>query len=967
MRDGRVRVLLVAWAALLSLLGAVVVNLATNLSLPEFTENPWVVWPALVVVWLLGIPVTLRLTAEQAHGLSLVGRVGLLAASARLPSDSTPLLGRDGELTMLRNHFLASGPAGPRIAVLSGPPGVGKSALAIHLAHRLAGEFDRRALYADLGGLGADRSDPAEVLSTFLHALRVPDEAIPSGLKERAALYQSRLADQRALVVLDNTADANQVAFLIPEGDRSWVLVTSRARLATLPRARSVALGALSEAPAVRLLGVLAGPERIRSDRQAAEEVARICGGLPLALRIAAARLASREAWTVATLAEYLIDRRRRLSRLVLENLEVRASFALSYDDLPEAAARGFRLLGLLAGPEVSVEVAAALIGDGRAAAQEDLETMVDAQLLQAVEPERYRMHDLLHLFAQELVAHEPVEQQRAALERALGWLAVRANEAGQVLTGMAPVAGREGQTEPEVSAFLDRGVALAWVAKERPNLVKAVHLAYEQRLYPLTWQIANGMQAFFQFRGFWSQWQETQILALQAARAAGDRTAEVKALGGLGDVAKALRQFDQAIDHYKQALMICREVGDHQGEAASLNGFARANYELRRLDEAIDYHQQALTIYQEIGNRRGEGGTLNDLGMVNYQLRQLDEAIDHYQQSLAIRQEIGDRRGEGGTLNNLGLVYEIRRQFHTAIDYYQQALAIHREVGDLQFEGNTLGNIGLVYVELRRFTESIACIEQELAIRRKVGDRGGEGSGLLNLGTAYHRSGQLDDAIDYYQQALTIHREVGDRRRQGDALHNLGAAYHKLRRLDEAIDHFQQSLAIRQEIGDRRGQANSLYSLGRVYYQSNRFDEAIDYHQQALTIYREVGDRSAEGGGLMTLGKAHEARGRLEKAMLCYEQALVIFEERADRHEQATALARLGDVARRQRHRGEAISFHSRSLAIFRELNDRHGQDWALMTLAELAKEQGRLKDAANYEEQRLALPQGPDGPPPS
>ena len=209
MRNGRGRWLLVAWAALLSLLGAVVVNLATSLDLPAFTKNPWVVWSALVVVWLLSIPITLRLTAGQAQGLSLAGRVALLASSARLPADPTPLLGRDRELAALRSHFLAPGPTGPRMAVLSGPPGVGKSALAVRLAHRLAREFDRRALYADLGGLGVGKRDPTETLHAFLHTLRIPDEAIPVGLEERAALYQSRLVDRRALVVLDNAADAD--------------------------------------------------------------------------------------------------------------------------------------------------------------------------------------------------------------------------------------------------------------------------------------------------------------------------------------------------------------------------------------------------------------------------------------------------------------------------------------------------------------------------------------------------------------------------------------------------------------------------------------------------------------------------------------------------------------------------------------------------------------------------------------
>jgi NB-ARC domain len=250
-------------------------------------------------------------------------RVRLLGASARLPADLAPLVGRDTQLAELRGFFTAPGQIDPRVAVVSGLPGVGKSALAVRLAHQLADGLGRPPLYADLGGLEAGRRDPAKVLGWFLHALQVSDEAMPEGLEERANLYQSLLADERALVVLDNAADADQIRLLLPEGPRCLAVVTSRSRLATLPGALLANLEVLSEPAAVELLGTLAGRERIAADPQAAREVARACGGLPLALQIAGARLRSRPTWTIATLAEELADRRRRLGRLNLENLDV--------------------------------------------------------------------------------------------------------------------------------------------------------------------------------------------------------------------------------------------------------------------------------------------------------------------------------------------------------------------------------------------------------------------------------------------------------------------------------------------------------------------------------------------------------------------------------------------------------------------------------------------------------------------
>jgi tetratricopeptide (TPR) repeat protein len=764
MREGRARWLLVGSAALLPILVGLVVNLATGLDLPAFTRNPWLVWPALVVLSLLSVLVALRLTAaaDQSHVVSLAGRVGLLAASARLPADPTPLVGRDSELAELRGFFTARGPAGPRVAVLSGLPGVGKSAMAVHLARQLAGRVDRRPLYADLGGLGAGRRDPAEVLGWFLHALRVPDEAMPSGLEERADLYQSLLAEQRALVVLDNAADADQVRLLLPEGPRCWVVVTSRARLATLARARLVELGVLPEAAAVRVLEALAGPEQIAADRDAAREVARVCGFLPLAVRIATARLRSRPGWTVARLAEELADRRHRLARLKVEDLEVRASFALSYDDLPEAAARTFRLLGLLAGPESTAEITAALTGDAPAVAEDALEALVDAQLLEVVEPGRYRLHDLLYLFAQELAAGEPAEQQHAALGRALGWLAARATQADQLLRGEAPTADKDGEAEPAARVFPDRTAALAWLVAERPNLVAAVHLAFEQRLYPLAWQVADGLETFFEVRGFWPQWRDTQGVVLRAAQAAGSRSAAARALLSLGRVCRELRRFEEAIDYSGQALAISREVGDRRGEGRTLNNLGLVSDELRRFEEAIDYYRQALAISREVGDRRGEGRTLNNLGLASYNLRRFEEAIDYYRQALAIHREVGDHPAEGKLTITLGDVYEAQRRLEMAMLSYEQALAIFEGRDDRNHQGVVLAKMGDLARRQRHRGKAISYHRRSLAIFEQLGDRHRQDWALMTLADLAREQGRLEDAAAYDGQRLALPEEPG-------------------------------------------------------------------------------------------------------------------------------------------------------------------------------------------------------------
>ncbi len=531
-----------------------------------------------------------------------VSRVSEPAPPHQLPPDVADFVGRAELVAELRGWLarwpdgLAGNAEGTAVAVsaVSGKAGVGKSALAVHVAHQLAADFRDGQLYASLRGAGAagvTPLEPAEILGRFLRAVGVDGGAVPAGVEERAALYRSRLAGRRVLVVLDDAAGEAQVRPLLPGSPGCAVLVTSRARLAGLAGARLVHLDVLDAGQAVELLARIAGPGRVAAEPEAAAAIAAACGGLPLAVRIAGARLAARPHWSLGRMADLLADECGRLDALAHGDLEVRASLSLSYRGLAEGQRRLFRRLGLLGAPDVASWVAGALLDRPAPEAEALLEELVDAQLVDVAiwdvtgRP-RYRLHDLVRLFARECVhAEEPVEQRQAALERALGgWLAL-AEKAGQRL----PVGSLVGDGSATAGWRPEQALAdellsdpLAWMEAEQAALLSAIGQASTSdpaaapagaadRLAELAWRLAGAVTGFFWLRGCRDDYRGACDLALVGARRAGVRRGEAWMLAALAWVAVDQMRFGEAMALAEQAQVIHREVGDRRGEAYAL------------------------------------------------------------------------------------------------------------------------------------------------------------------------------------------------------------------------------------------------------------------------------------------------------------------------------------------------------------------------------------------------------------
>jgi DNA-binding SARP family transcriptional activator/tetratricopeptide (TPR) repeat protein len=718
---------------------------------------------------------------QQVHAELLAGRPpGPVGAPVgwvlprQLPADVDGFTGREQELAGLEKLLDMGDDDGTwRLVVIlavAGTPGVGKSALAVHAAHRVAGRFADGQVYVNLQGaaVGPAPLGPLEVLGRFLRSLGVDPGAVPAEVEEAAALWRSRVAGRRLLVVLDDAVDAAQVRPLLPAGSGCGVLVTSRRVLASLPGAHHLRLEVLEPAEAVELLGRLVGPQRVAAEPEAAAEVARLCGYLPLALRIAGARLAARPGWPVKALAQRVADAQRRLDELELADLGVRASFTVSDEQLrasddptDRAAAAAFGLLGLLDGPELGVPVAARLLDRPDDVAERVLERLVDAQLLETPAPGRYRLHDLLRLYAREVACQRHREADRAAaLTRALGFYVATAWGTLELLRpGDYRLARAEGRWRKDGLQLADDTAALGWLEVERPNLLAAVRQAAAAPGVPdeLAIQLSHALAGFCRVRSYWDDWVQVNQTALEVARRVGDRAAQAQVHSDLG----------------------------------------LAHWRLGRYDQALASHQQSLTICRELGDRRGEGAGLNNLSLVREWQGRYDQAVACLHESLAICRELGDRHGIASSLGNLGNNYERLGRYDEALACQQESLAAYRELGDRDGLARGLTNLGGGYERLGRYDEALACLHEGLAIYGELGDRDGQAFCLNDLGVVYQRQGSYDKALTWLRESLAIRRELGDPHAEAECLRELGVTLRALDRLEEARTHWQEALAI--------------------------------------------------------------------------------------------------------------------------------------------------------------------------
>jgi tetratricopeptide (TPR) repeat protein/transcriptional regulator with XRE-family HTH domain len=782
-------------------------------------------------------------------GEVLAAGKGAAAATRTLPRDIASFTGRAAELAQLAGAVTGAAAAGGGVVgihAIGGMAGVGKTAFAVHAAHRLAGQFPDGQFFLPLHAhtQGQRPVDPADALTSLLLTAGVGAQQIPPGLQARAGRWRDYLAGKKVLLLLDDAASHEQVTPLLPGTGGNMVLVTSRRHLTALEDAAAISLDTLAPEEAAALLARLAGRPGLGSGDGPASEITRLCGYLPLAIGMLARQLHHHPAWTPAGLAADLAAAAGRLELMRAENLSVAAAFDLSYQDLTPGQQRLFRRLGVHPGTDIDGYAAAALDDTDLAAARHHLDGLYDQYLLTEPARGRYGLHDLLREHARALAADGDPADASAAAGRLLDYYLHTAAAAGQHIATRntavpRPPPGGRPAVAPQLSTA---GQASAWLDAERANLHDAVGYAAESGRPAHAIAIPAAISGFLFARGHWDQAAALHQAALAAARQAGDRAGQAGALNELGLLQCATGDFPAGAASCQQALELYRGLGDRLGQASALDNLGRVHFASREYPAAAASCQQALDLFRDLDHRAGQALSIDNLGLVQSWTGDYPAAAASHQQALGLFRDIGHRLGQALAIDNLGVVQSRTGDYPAAAASYQQALGMFRDLGDRHGQAMVFLNLGVVQSLTGDYAAAAATYQQALGMYRDLGDRHGQANAINNLGWVQSRTGDYPAAAASLTEALGMYRDIGDRDGQAAVLNNLGDLLSQSGDSQQAGDYHARALAIAREISAPLEEAGALEGIGHCLLRDGNPGDAAAHWQQALTIYQRIG-----------------------------------------------------------------------------------------------------------------------------
>lgn len=679
-----------------------------------------------------------------------------------LPAALPDFVGRAARVDALTATLTGGDGKRVPIAVVTGAPGCGKTSLALHVAHLLRTEFVDGSMYACLYGSTAQPRSTDAVLSDLLHGLGITAAAVPVEPEQRIKLLRSQLAARRILLVLDDVGGEDQIADLLPGVPGPAVLITSRRRLAGIPGARPVDVGMMSTEESLTLLGHICGEQRVTAAPDVAAELSQMCGGLPLAVRIAGVRLAAHPHWAVSTLVDRLSDERFRLNELSHGNVAVRSLLSEVYESLTEPAQTLFRLLSALDMNEFSAWTAAALLDDTATRATVLLDELADVRLLEAhlsplTRQPRYQFHGLVRVFASELrLAQDDAAECIDAVARSLGALLAFAEEAHQrsyggrftMLRGTAP---RWAGARADFDRFL--GDPMAWFDQERITLEVAIRQAAALDLAELCWELAVVSVTMYEKRGLFAEWRATHRIALEATRRSGNRRGEAAVLASLGSLGIAQHTEDDG-EMLLQALTSFEAVGDQAGSALTLRNLAHLDRIQGRPDAAVARYEQALEKFRAAGDMVAQAHVLSGLARSHLDLGSPGPAETLAKESLALSELLGNRRLQAQALHRLGEVFAESGQALAAKAVSQEALDLARAQDDRVGQSYALHGLGVAMLEQQDFTAAEIHFSEAVEICRMTHERNVHAHALFGLGRVYFSRGEFDSAEHYFVQA---------------------------------------------------------------------------------------------------------------------------------------------------------------------------------------------------------------------
>ncbi|WP_433283996.1 AfsR/SARP family transcriptional regulator [Micromonospora sp. CA-244673] len=717
-----------------------------------------------------------------------------------LPRVVTDFVGRRELVERMLDDITTGHETGPVVRVIDGMAGCGKTTLAVHLANRLADRFPGGQLFIDLGGHAEGAPvPPASALVTLLRQVGLPAGRIPGELPDRIEMWRRELAHRRAVVVLDNAADSAQVEPLLPVTGRAVVLVTSRRRLLALTERPSVSLPVLSEPDALALLTTLVGKQRVQADPGGAAEMVRICGGLPLAIRLAGTRLAHRPAWSMSDMARRLAGKPAFLPRLRAEARTVVEAFAESYEPLGDSAKRVFRSFGLVAGGHLDTAMVGALTDLSLDETADLVDELVDRHLVEEIADGRYRLHDLMRQYAFELsLQADPEPVRRAAAEGLLDHVL------HSVVVVSAPMEEKrlvdlqlrlKAPLRPDLLAARLPG-DLEWLEEHRLNLNSLVRQAAREGHEALAWRLARAAWRFFYMRSYFDDISATHGEGLVAASRAGDRHAVALMHNYLASACVRTGAYQEASAHLHEVVSIRAELGDVEGTQR-----ARVN-----------------------------------LGVVYWLTGRIREALDINR--AAVRASVPDSLP---VLPNLGLTLRFLGRYDEAMAVHRLQLFVARVRGDQFHLSNALGHLGGVRYRAGQSAQAERLLRASLALQDRTGNGFARAETLSHLAGTYRQLGRLGDALRHHHAAIETAANSGERHVQAEARNELAVTLRAVGRQEESAAMFRQALDIATRIAHPYEQGRALSGLAEHLADTDP-EEARRYRQRALVVFERMG-----------------------------------------------------------------------------------------------------------------------------
>ena len=780
---------------------------------------------------------------------------GAFAASATraLPRDTTAFTGRRAELDQLTGTLTAMAANGGVVGIhaIDGMAGIGKTTFAVHAAHKLAAGFPDGQFFLPLHAhtLGQRPVEPTEALASLLLTAGLAAPQVPPGLQARAARWRDLVAGKKILLLLDDAAGHEQVRPLLPGTAGSLVLVTSRRRLTALEDAAVITLDTLSPAEAGTLLARLAARPGVRAGDAAVGQITQLCGYLPLAVGMLAGQLRHRPAWPASRLAGELAAARDRLALMRAENLSVAAAFSLSYADLTTTQQRMFRRLGLVPGPDFDARAAAALDDTGLEEACRGLDALYDQHLITEPAPGRYQLHDLLREHARTLAAADDAADRDAAAGRLLDYYLHTALAAGQHIPNFYPGVGSlPPACPPEYAPSMSTpGQAAAWLDAERANLQAAAGHAAASGRHRHAMLIPAAMAGFLLPQGYWDQAIIMHQTAVAAARQAGDRAGQARALMHLSEPQFSTNDRASAVAASRQALELYRDLDDRAGQAEALNGLGFVHRVSGDYHAAAACHQQALDLYRDLGNQPGQAESLNRLGSVQQETGDYRAAAANHRQALELFRDLDDRPGQGVVLMELGIVQRLIGDYAAAAATFRQAQEMGRDRGDRYDQAWILNQLGVLHRLAGDYPAAATSHQRALETLCELGEPAAQGFARNELGLVQQLTGDYPAAAASHQQALRLLRDADEPYGQACVLNSLGELASRTSASRQARDHHSQALTIARDIGAPLEEARALEGIGHSYLQDGNPSQATTHLRDALAIYRRIGSPAAQ------------------------------------------------------------------------------------------------------------------------